>query len=67
MRTDGATNFASAYRHEILGSSNGLKCMHFCHIHLGGDRNTNLKESYNSMMDIRAVAQGAKGLAHDVA
>ena len=44
-RTDGATNFASAHRHKMLGSSDGLKCMHFCHIHLGGDRNTNLKRA----------------------
>lgn len=60
VRTDGATNFASAHKHEMLGGSDGLKSIHIRHIHLDGDRNTNLKESHNST--VRIFERSCRGL-----
>ena len=59
-RSDGAQNFASAYKSVILAECWGKKSIHIRHIRLAGDRNPNMKERDNGT--IRCFVRSCRGL-----
>ena len=61
LKSDGASNFASAFEHEWRYNCEGKPAVHIRHIHMAGDTNTNLKERDNgTLADFVASCRGLK-------